>query len=318
VAGRAGRGAVSRTDVSVVIPCYNGSLYLVETLRSVLDQTHPPLEVIVVDDGSTDGSAEVARAVDPRVHVLQQANEGESVARNRGIEAAKGEWIAFCDADDVWRPPKLERQLELTEPGVVGVHTDYFRFGDDSRTTELSATPSELRYRPERLATGEVVFISSLLVRRGLAARFPAWTRYAEDLVYVLDVSFEGALRLVPEALTGYRVHVRAQSQLKLVETRWHETVEQWLALRAGHLPEDVVRLIRRVWVERLLTALRSARWERRWDDYWAIRRRLAAYADWPEVAGVVHERILPRWVYRVHDGLDRFRRRNSRQPIRP
>jgi glycosyltransferase involved in cell wall biosynthesis len=82
--------------ISVVIPCFNGAQFLRETLESVRHQTYPAHEVIVVDDGSTDDSAAIAG---PPVRVIRQTNQGESVARNRGIDEATANWIAFLDAD---------------------------------------------------------------------------------------------------------------------------------------------------------------------------------------------------------------------------
>src|SRR5262249_59293001 len=105
--------------ISVVIPCYNGARFLRETLASVLAQTLPPLEVLVIDDGSTDDSGAVAESFGPPVRVIRQPNQGESVARNRGIEEAKGEWVGFLDADDLWNPDKLERQWQVGDPDVL-------------------------------------------------------------------------------------------------------------------------------------------------------------------------------------------------------
>src|SRR5215204_4807622 len=98
--------------VSVIIPNYNYAQYLTQTLDSVLSQTYPHVEIIVVDDGSTDGSQEVLRNYTDRVTWFQQRREGVSVARNRGVQESHGQLIAFLDADDVWLPAKLERQVE--------------------------------------------------------------------------------------------------------------------------------------------------------------------------------------------------------------
>lgn len=112
-------GAAEPT-VSVVIPVHNGARYLAEAIESVLAQDHRPLEVIVVDDGSTDESAAVAAAFGPPVRVVQQAQQGASAARNHGAAVAQGEWLALLDADDCWLPEKLSLQLaaHFADPGV--------------------------------------------------------------------------------------------------------------------------------------------------------------------------------------------------------
>jgi len=102
--------------VSVIIPVYNYDRYLGEAIESVLGQTHPHLEVIVVDDGSTDRSSEVAKGfVDRGVRYCHQVHAGIGPARNKGVEFAQGEFLAFLDADDRWPPEKIERQLNAFE-----------------------------------------------------------------------------------------------------------------------------------------------------------------------------------------------------------
>jgi glycosyltransferase involved in cell wall biosynthesis len=101
--------------VSVIIPVYQGERYLGEALESVLAQTRAPEEVIVIDDGSTDGTAVVAASFGSRVTLVRQPNRGTAVARNVGIDRATRPFVAFLDADDVATPERLERQLELLD-----------------------------------------------------------------------------------------------------------------------------------------------------------------------------------------------------------
>ena len=102
--------------ISIVIPLYNKEQSITSTLQTVLKQTFQDFEIIIVDDGSTDHSVEeVNKVVDPRIRLIQQPNAGVSSARNRGIEEAKGEYIAFLDADDEWKPEYLETQYNLTQ-----------------------------------------------------------------------------------------------------------------------------------------------------------------------------------------------------------
>jgi glycosyltransferase involved in cell wall biosynthesis len=98
--------------VSVVIPCFNASRYIATAIRSVLAQRWDELEIIVVDDGSTDGSADLVAANFPEVRLIRQANQGVATARNVGMAAARGAWIAFLDADDIWLPGKLAAQAD--------------------------------------------------------------------------------------------------------------------------------------------------------------------------------------------------------------
>ncbi len=100
--------------ISVIIPTYNEAALLLRAVQSALDQTFPPNEVIVVDDASSDGTAAALATVDdPRLKVIvHEQNSGAAAARNTGIQAAHGEWIAFLDADDLWHPEKLARQMD--------------------------------------------------------------------------------------------------------------------------------------------------------------------------------------------------------------
>ena len=102
--------------ISVVIPLYNKEKQIAKTLQTVLNQTYQNFEIVIVNDGSTDGSVEeVLRISDSRIRLVNQENGGVSAARNRGIDEAKGEYIAFQDSDDIWIADKLERQMKLFE-----------------------------------------------------------------------------------------------------------------------------------------------------------------------------------------------------------
>lgn len=102
--------------ISVVIPLYNKYNLIAKTLQSVFTQTFTNYEIVIVDDGSTDSSAEVVQAIkDPRIKLIRQKNSGVSVARNRGISEARGEYIAFLDADDEWKPDYLDTINHLTK-----------------------------------------------------------------------------------------------------------------------------------------------------------------------------------------------------------
>lgn len=245
----------AHTAVSVVIPCYNAARFLPEALHSAVTQTHPPLEVLVIDDGSTDASAQVAENFGAPVRVLRQANQGEAVARNRGFDEASGEWIAFLDADDVWHPTKLERQVALMSDNVVCVHSAYYEFGASRGRNDKSGISAERRYRVEFMSWNPFVSASSAVVRKDVKARFPTWTKYGEDHIFFLDLLQEGEFQQVDAFLTGHRRHSRNQTAVSGVEARWHQTMLKWLAMHENRLGPATVERIRAGWRHRLARA---------------------------------------------------------------
>ena len=118
-----GVGDAARPSVSVVVPAHNAEAYVAEAVRSALDQTYPPVEVVCVDDGSTDGTLGVLRGLEREhpdtVRVLYQSNAGAPAARNRGVAEVRGDYVQFLDADDVLLPTKLERQAALVASARV-------------------------------------------------------------------------------------------------------------------------------------------------------------------------------------------------------
>lgn len=134
-------------EISVVIPAYNCGAYLCRAVDSVLRQTYSPHEIIVVDDGSTDDTVAAAQSYGERIRLIVQENAGASVARNRGVEAAGGEWIAFLDGDDEW----LENRLELTvrvlveNPDLVWATGNYYECLCEKQRRAAATPEAELR-----------------------------------------------------------------------------------------------------------------------------------------------------------------------------
>jgi glycosyltransferase involved in cell wall biosynthesis len=290
--------------VSVIVPCYNASRFLRETLDCALAQTHPPLEIIVIDDGSTDDSAEIAHACGPPVRVISQTNQGESVARNRGIDEARGDWIAFLDADDLWKPHKLQKQLAMVAPEVVAVHNNLYYFGDKQGETRIQSIAPEIRYSLAYLAASNVFKGpgSTLLVRRESSPRFPTWTSYGEDHVYCLELVRRGAIRLVEEPLTGYRQHSAAQSRAAATRIGWHQMIERWVEDNRQDLASEDADVIRDRWLGKLVNAALVYKSERRWSEYWKIRDYLAPYRSRPGIERLYQSRVYPPWLYAAWD----------------
>ena len=181
-------------NVSCIIPVFNGEPYVAETLDSVFAQTHRELEVIVADDGSTDRSAEIARSYD--VVLLQQPNAGHAAAHNLGLTAATGTFVAFLDADDLWHPEKLARQLhrfaERPELGIVFTHLENFR-GDDV----IDRVPGYTSV--------------TMLARRELFAQlgpFDVTLKHGNDRDWFCRAAEQGAvIEMMPDVLVRRRLH---------------------------------------------------------------------------------------------------------------
>jgi len=234
------------STVSVVLPTYNRARWLPRTIDSILCQSHPPAEILVVDDGSSDETDEIIRSYDRRVRYFRQENAGVSAARNRGIQAAVGRWIAFADSDDLWHPAKLEVQLAaLAESSKDSWCISGFNLIDpqdrplpDKQSWEvvfpvlndLGAAPdqhfaSALSRRSVSAAgqdhavfhgdlfgllfLGNIALPSSLLVSRNLLSKtggFDESFRIAEETELIHRLSSMAEGTIVMTPLVGYRV----------------------------------------------------------------------------------------------------------------
>lgn len=132
----------------MVIPAFNAERTIVRTLESVFAQTLPPTEVLVIDDGSRDNTFDVVRAAFPAVKLISQTNAGPGGARNHGISLASGEWIAFLDADDTWRPEKLQRQAAWMSEDVDLVHAHASNTSDAMRSGSEATFATVWRQNP--------------------------------------------------------------------------------------------------------------------------------------------------------------------------
>ena len=198
--------------VSVVIPTYNRSVMLTAAVRSALAQSLAPVEVLVCDDGSTDGSREaVAALADSRVRWLDCGRQGRPAGpRNRGMREARGEWVAFLDDDDVWHPGKLERQAGALALGFEAVSSNARRLDAQGRAQGrlLSRLPS--RAGLDELLGCNWIVTSSALVRRSLLMKcggFPEAEafRSVEDYALWLRVASLTDWTFIDEDLLDYR-----------------------------------------------------------------------------------------------------------------
>jgi glycosyltransferase involved in cell wall biosynthesis len=228
-------------SVSVVIPVYNGAKYIAETIESILAQTVPPTEVIVVNDGSTDETASIVKQYGHPVVLMTVKSGGACAARNIGASHATGNWIALCDGDDLWLPTKLEKQLRLANesPDVHCVITDYAEFTDGvvSDRSHLSYAPAGF-WIPEQHRTGFVVrapitgklttfqpgITSVVLVKRNFYQEVGGFdveaTNWADDTCFHFRCLSIVPFGVVPEVLMRYRRHAQSLSADSLKQMR--------------------------------------------------------------------------------------------------
>lgn len=200
---------------SVVVPCYNSAETIVSTLESVLQQTRQDFEIIVVDDGSKDDSAEKVAALaqrDRRITLIRQSNAGVSRARNRGVEASRGGLIALLDADDLWDARFLEIHAErFNKDAALGLSFSAVRFIDAQGrdTGEFSRSKLSGLTAVEILSTNPCTTCSSIVVRRQVfddAGSFDASLRRAEDQEWLFRVALTSwKIEGVSSALVSYR-----------------------------------------------------------------------------------------------------------------
>lgn len=213
-ASPAGAGRVALLEppitalVSCIVPVFNGERYLRHALESILAQTYRPLEIIVVDDGSTDGSPDVAREFAQAVRYLRQPNAGPAAARNRGLGVARGEFVAFLDADDLWHVVKLARQMArfASRPELDACVTHARNFWDAEVHDEGE------RHQDDPRTAGVPGYITSaLMARRALfdtVGAFDPTLVHTDDTDWFLRARDQGAvIEVLQEVLVHHRMH---------------------------------------------------------------------------------------------------------------
>jgi glycosyltransferase involved in cell wall biosynthesis len=231
--------------VSVIVPCYNGATFLEEAIRSALAQSYPQVEIIVVDDGSTDNSSEIAQRFP--VRYIAQPNSGLSHARNVGIRESKGSYLVFLDADDRLKPEAIEtglRALELRPDCALTVGDHVFISADGSHLAD-SCKVNPLRCHYEALLKSNFIeMISSVLFRRSTfdeVGGFNALLRVAEDYELYLRIARVRPICCHPRIIAEYRMHetnTSRNSELMLTTTL------QVLKSQAKYICKDPGRLL--------------------------------------------------------------------------
>ena len=211
--------------ISAIIPAYNSQDYILDAIHSIQNQTHPVDEIIVIDDGSTDNTQQTLENQTSGIKYIKQKNQGPSAARNTGIKAAQGDWIAFLDADDQWTPNKIEKQLialkhspelhliagdmqeidinnELITQSVLAKHKQLKQF-QSNQSLPIRNALAEL-VNKNFIPTGTVLAKRSTLIEAGL---FNAAIHFGEDLELWAKIASKHAITCLPEILMLRRLH---------------------------------------------------------------------------------------------------------------
>lgn len=256
---------------SVIVPLYNKSAYVIEAIASVQAQTYPASEIIIIDDGSTDGSAECVQAIsDSRIRLIRQPNAGVSIARNRGIEVASGDFVVFLDADDRYLPDFLNAIVCLANrfPMAVMYATGYFRLQSDG-ARHITPVPPALRgegglVKDFYAAWCESAFLYtvSLAIRREVFAdgemRFPPGERLGEDQDLWFRIAELHPVAYTESPLVEYRLDVQdsaTQAYRVLDVLPCYRRLGERLA--AGRVPHVLRRSARKLLASHLLNVAR-------------------------------------------------------------
>lgn len=306
-------------SVSVVMPCYNGMAHMVRALDSAIEQTHRPLEIIVVDDGSTDGSAVCVNHYkkqhpEANVRLIRQRNSGEPAARNTGIRAARGQWVAMLDTDDWWDKTKLEKQLRASDVAgddCVLVHTGVIHHFPCGQTHELDMGAAQLRVgrATAALLNDGSIGHPSIMVRRDalndIGGYDPSF-KQACDINLYFRLSAIGTFAFVAEYLLHYSVHDGQMSARVAEQVRSHHRAIREFFKEHPRLEAQIGReVIHEAMTRQVIDKLKSTYWRRRLPQF----RALLDYADEagfasPRIEQWRKRRNFPGWLIWVKDRL--------------
>lgn len=230
--------------VSIVIPCYNQGHYLRQAIDSVLSQDYPRIELIVLDDGSTDGTQAVLASYPDRFYRESHANMGQAGTLNKGWRMSKGEILSYLSADDFLLPGAVGRSVEtlVAAPEIVLTYCDFSRVDEESRALWQVRTP-DFSYRD--LAVGIICQPGpGVFFRRDAFERAGFWNerlRQSPDYEYWLRLGLEGEFVRIPEVLAAYRMHGESQSLAPTDPSRSEELVNVLSAHFRNHrMPPEI------------------------------------------------------------------------------
>jgi alpha-1,3-rhamnosyltransferase len=269
--------------VNVLVPAYNHEQYVEEALQSVVDQTYKNIELIVINDGSTDGTSGVIKKYiennpEPRITFLEQTNEGICKTLNRGLKHAKGKYIAVLASDDLWSPDKIEKQVQLMErnDNIGLVFSDHY-FMRGREITNIKATDYKPNIRKcfiksiqnvniyERLMIENIIPALTVLMRRDCIDKMGGFDTnlIAEDFDMWLRMAKEYPFAYIDEPLAFYRIHETNLSNRVMsfwgIKLIMKILIKQYRDLPLKNQPFRVAYLFVRFWLTITLNRLKKA-----------------------------------------------------------
>jgi glycosyltransferase involved in cell wall biosynthesis len=302
--------------VSIIIPAYNAARFVAEALESVLAQTRPVHEIIVVNDGSTDSTREVLERYRDRVRYVEQVNQGVSAARNAGVECASGDLAVFLDADDALAPGAVESLVHAATCGPEAVaYGDIVCFDEGTETTRILRRPEfagPAPYPTQRMFRFGGLTPSAFLVPLKLARQVGGFDRrfsFAADLHFFLRCGCHASFVHVPEVVLTYRVHDGNMS--KLCRSALTDPIAARLAFQewcnAAGINCPVPQEDERSLMEKVIDLYYYGRDWKNLDLALQIARERGMMA--PQFDRLRRLRRLPLWIFRVKDRLDHWTR---------
>lgn len=255
--------------ISVIMPCFNAERFVAKAVDSVLNQTYPSVELIVVDDGSTDCSLDILRSYGEQIRVLSQSNRGPYPARNSGVKVSRGEFIAFLDADDYWSTDFLEEMFHaLKESRAVLTYCGWQNVGLPDRQSDPYIPPDyEAQNKLKMFLRSAAPWpIHAALVRRRI---FEEVEGFHEDLPTCMDydlwlrIGAARPIKRVPKVMAFYRHH----NSSRLTSKQWRQARNVWLIKKkfVRSFPEIVASIHRK----QLRQLINGALLQRGYNAYW-------------------------------------------------
>jgi len=241
--------------ISVVIPTYDKAQYLGEAIESVLNQTYKNIEIIIIDDGSKDNTQEVVKSFnDPRILYIWQSNQGEVVARNRGIQESNGKYIAFLDSDDLWLKEKLQKQVDFMEKskeiGLLG--TGCYEIANNGKILGQKRFSSSNNVLQKKLIKFNPFIHTSVMIRKNVFDKVSWYNKNfqeSQDYELWLRIAKNYKIANLPELLVKKRYYKEGLSSAKDKQQLYFALEVKKAAIRRGQYSRWCYLYVLKSWI---------------------------------------------------------------------